>query len=145
MNALLSETFLFWFRAECKLWLASYAPKPASHSLSDTPFWAYLRYNSKNSGCLQLYYILNDSSATEDALFHAKSGKAVATYKLCPCTNIAVLLFCVQVRMTTKFRAPMTVYSNKRFPTKFYSLEIQTEMRLTSCCPAAIAGSMHYM
>ena len=92
-NAILSKTFLFWYRAVYELWLTSYGPKHASWSLFDTPFCAYFKYNSKTTGCLQLYYTPNDSSTTEDALFHVKSCKAVVTYKLQLRANIAVLLF----------------------------------------------------
>ena len=44
-------------------------PKYASHSLSDPPFCVYFKHNSKTAGCLRLYYMLNDSSTTEDG-FH---------------------------------------------------------------------------
>ena len=47
--------------------------------------------NSKTTGCLQLYYTPNDSSTTEDALFHVKSCKAFATYKLWPQASRAYL------------------------------------------------------
>ena len=107
-NALVSEIFVFWFRAVCKLWLVSYGPKHASQSLSDTPFCAYFKYNSKTTSCLLLYYTLNDSSHTKDALFHVKSGEAVVTNKVKPQANVAVV-FCAQIRMTTKLRVPKTV------------------------------------
>ena len=126
---------------------ASYGPKHASWSLSGTPFCAYFKYNSKTMGCLQLYYTPNDSSTTENALFHVKSGKAVATYKLRPCTNITVLLFCVQVEWQQN-SGHLQVYYNTvttTFLPKLHLLEIQTEVRHTSCCPAAITVSLHYM
>ena len=37
---------------------------------------------------------LNNSSTTKDALFYATSGKAVATYKLQPCTKLLSCYFC---------------------------------------------------
>ena len=92
-NALLSEIFLFWFRATYVLWLASYSPKHASRSSLDTPFCVHFKYNTKTTDGLQLYYTANGSFTTKDALFHVKSSKAVGSYKLWPRTNITVLLF----------------------------------------------------
>ena len=93
MNVILLEIFLFRFRAAYKLWLASYSPKHTLLSFSDTPFCVYYKYNSKTTVCLQLCYELNNSFTIKDALFHVTSGKVVATCKLQPHTNIAVLLF----------------------------------------------------
>ena len=66
---------------------------------------------------------------------------AVATYKLRSRANIAVLLYCAQVRMTTNLRAPTTVTT--AFLPRLHVSEIQIEVRLTSCCPATIAVSLH--
>ena len=67
------------------------------------------KYNLKTTVCLQLCYTPNNSSTTEEALFHVKSGKAVATYKLCPSPPpVQTLQSCyflyihVQLKMTTK-------------------------------------------
>ena len=81
-------------------------------------------------GCLQLYYTPYDSSTTEDALFYVRSCKAVATYKLRPCANIAVLLFFAQVRMTKKsgcLRLYYNTVTTALLP-RLHFLEIQTEV-----------------
>ena len=108
MKAILSETFLL-VQSCMRVILASYSPKHVSQSLFNTSFCAFYKYNPKTTGCLQLYYTPNDSSTTEDALFDVKSCKAVKTYKLRSRANIAVLLFCAQVRITTNLGAPTTV------------------------------------
>ena len=91
-NALLLEIFLFWFTDVCEIRLYSelYGPEHSLLSLSDTPFCAYFKYNSKNTRCLQVYYTPNDCST----LFYVKIGKAVATYKLRP---IRTSLYCYLV------------------------------------------------
>ena len=37
-TALLSETFIFWVRASCEIWLVSYGSKHALQCFSDKPF-----------------------------------------------------------------------------------------------------------
>ena len=113
MTALLLEIFLFLFKATCELRLVSYSPQNASRSLSNKAFCAYMyfKYNSKSMGYLHLYCTPNGSSTTDDASCHVKSSKTVITYThklqcVQPPTNIAVLLFCVQVCMRTKLGAP---------------------------------------
>ena len=74
-------------------------PQPQTHIavlVSDTPFCAYFKYNSKTTGHLQFYYTPNDFITTMDALFHVKSSKADITYKLQPHTYIALSLFSVE-------------------------------------------------
>ena len=146
-NAILSKTFLFWFRAVYELWLLGYGPKNVTWYLSNTPFCVYFKYNWKTTAYWQPYYKPNDSSTTEDALFHVKSAKAVATYKLWPCANITVLLFCVQVWMTTNSGCLRLYYNTvtTAFLPRLHIIEIQTEVQLTSCHPEAIAVSLHYM
>ena len=96
-------------------------------------FCVHFKYNLKTTWYLQLYYTPSDSSTTDDALFHVKSGKAVATYKLHPCTNIAVQLFCVQVLMTTKPRAPTTVLCIKQLLSNqrcsFYKYKVKYDLQ----------------
>ena len=144
MNALLSEMFLFWFTAACKLWQVSYGPKYTWQSLSNTLFCVYFEYNSKTMQCLQLYYTPNDSSTTEDALFHVKRSKAVPTYKLLPHTNVAVCYF-VRKYEWQQNSGSLWLYYNTvttAFLPRLHILEIQTEAQLTSCSPAAIAYSV---
>ena len=93
-SAKLLEIFLFWFRAVSKLYLARYGSKHASLSLSNMPFCAYLKYNSKTTVCLQLCHTPNKSSAIEDALFHVEVAKQLnEPYKLWSHTNTVTLLF----------------------------------------------------
>ena len=92
-NAILSETSLSGLGLYVSYAWRATAPKHASQSLFDTPFCAYFKYNSKTTGCLQLYYTPTDFSTTEDTLFHVKSCKAVATYRLQPHANIAIFYF----------------------------------------------------
>ena len=131
----------------CELWLASYGPTHASQSLSDTPFCAYFKYNSKNTRCLQVYYTPNDSSTAEDALFYVKSSKAVATYKLRPVqTSLSCYFVCKYEWQQNSGR--LWLYYNTvtiAFLLWLHLLEGQTEVWLTSCHPAAIAVSLHYM
>ena len=146
MNALLLEIFLVCFRAVCELWLASYGPKHTSRSLSDTPFNAYFMYNSKTTHCLHLHYTPNDSPTTEDALFYVKSGKAVATYKLRPRTNIAVFYLLRKYEWQQNWGRLQLYYNTVTiaFLPRLHLSGVQTEVRLTSCHPPAIMVSLHY-
>ena len=84
MTAQILDMFLFRFRAACEICLVSDGPKNTLQSLSNMPFCAYLKYNTKTTGHLPLYYIPNDPSTIKDASFHVKSSKVVITYKLWP-------------------------------------------------------------
>ena len=105
-------------------------------AVSDTPFCAYLKYNLKTVGYLQVYYTAKDSSTTKDALFHVKSCKSVTTNKLWPCTNITVLFFFAQVRISGCLRLYYDTITTAFLP-RLHLLEIQTEVQLMSCVPVA--------
>ena len=148
MNAILSKTF-FWYRAVCELWLASYGPKHASWSLFDTPFCAYFKYNTKTTGCLQLYYTPNDSCTNEDALFHVKSCKAVVTYTSYGPMQISLSCYLVRKYEWQQKSGHLQLYYNTVttafLPRLLLLYTNATEVWLTSCCPATIAASLHYM
>ena len=58
-TTLLSEMFLFWVKAKCKLWLVGYGFKHAWQSLSNVPFCMYLqeyRLSLDNVHIQQLLY-----------------------------------------------------------------------------------------
>ena len=79
---------------------------------------------------------------------HVKSGKAVATYKLQPCIKIAVYLFCVHTSTNdnkTQGAYYCIMHQTTTFLPRLHLLEVQSEVRLTNCRPAAIAMSLHYM
>ena len=68
-NALLSESFLFWVRAACKLRLASYGSKCAPQFLSLRYFVHTYMHNSKSKGHIRTFYLSSDCSATRDGHF----------------------------------------------------------------------------
>ena len=109
--------FLVYNRRELRL--VTYSPKHTLLSVSDTPFCAYFKYNSKNTRCLQVYYTPNDSTTTDNALFHVKSGKAVATNKLQP---VQTLLSCYLVH---KYEWQQTQGAYDCIITQYQSLSYQ--------------------
>ena len=147
MNTLLSEIFLFWFSTVCDLRLASYSPKHAPWCLSNVPFCVYFKYNSKTTGCLQLYYTPNDSSTTEDALFHVKSCKTVATYKLWPRANIVLSCYFVHKYewQQKSGRLRLIIHQTTAFLPRLHLLEVQSMVCLTSCHSTTFTVSLHYM
>ena len=115
MNTILLKIFFFWLELQVSYDCRATAPNTHDKSLYNTLFCAYFKYNLKITVCLQLFYTPNDSSTTEDAYFMFKATKLLQLTSYGP-TIIAVLLFCVQVRMTTKLGEPTTVLYIKQPP-----------------------------
>ena len=79
----------------------------------------YFKYDSKTTDDWQLYYTPNDSSTTNDPLFHLNGSKPVTTYKLQPHTYITVMLFCAQDKWQQNSGHRRLYYRvNNHFPTK---------------------------
>ena len=65
-TALLSEMSIFWVRAPCEIWLASYGSKCTSLSLSKMPFMRTSMQNLKTTSHMWMFCLSNDCSTIED-------------------------------------------------------------------------------
>ena len=109
MNAILSKIFLFWYRALCKLWLASYVPN-THHGLFSIHHFVCISsvIRKPQDVCTSTTHQMTPVLPLM-LCFMSKAAKQLQLTSYGPRANITVLLFCAQVRMTTKLRAPTTV------------------------------------
>ena len=106
MTALLLETFLFWFRAGCELWICHFVP---ASSIAQKPLL-------HTKWLLLLSRIL---------LFMLKGAKQLQPISY-------VYIHCCLIRMpTTVLHAKLPLYFMYQ---GFILLEVQSELWLTSCC-----------
>ena len=148
MNAILSETFLFWFRAVCELYWQATAPNTYHGLFSICHFVHTTSITRKPQGACNSTTHQTTPLLQRMLCLMLKAAKlAVATYKLRSRANIAVLLYCAQVRMTTNLRAPTTVlkYSNNRFPTKVASFRNTNRGTTYELLSSEYHGIFHYM
>ena len=90
--------FVSWFRDVCQQQLEIEVQFQTRIAVSVVhAICAYSKRNSIPMGLLQVYYIPNDSSITEDASFLSKAAKQVQPTSYGHNTYITVSLFCMQV------------------------------------------------
>ena len=140
-NALLLETFLFWFRDACELRLASFNLKHTSWSLS-----AYFKYKLKTMRCRQLYYAPNDPLLLRMLYFMLKVAKQLQP----TCYNSVQAqlsgYFCASTNdNNTQDTYDCVTHQTTTFLPSLHLVEVQIEVQPISCCPAAIVGSLNYI
>ena len=113
MNALLSKTFLFLFRAACELWLVNYSPKHASQPLPICHFVHISSATPKTWGACYSTTHQMTPLLLRMLCIVLKAAKWLQSTIYSPVQTSLSCIF-LQVRMTTKPRVPTTVLGIKQ-------------------------------
>ena len=90
-TAIHSEISIFWVRAVCEIWSASYGSKHASQPLPIRNFVRIYTHNLKTRGRIWAFYILNDYSTMGDIYYLGQTWMWDTTGELWLQTRIAEL------------------------------------------------------
>ena len=103
-------------------------------------------YNSKTTGCLQLYYTLNDSFNTEHASFMFRAAnKLQPTSLYIHVHHCLLILYASTNHNKTQGTYYCIAHQTTIFLPRINHLEIPSDVWLMGCHPAAIVVSLHFM